>query len=87
MDSKNENKPEYHFTMSGITNAEGSENFTVQFNAHDGELEEEVVMKIDKAKRLFDHVWHTNNKKALDVAERIKQEQLRKRTELPERFN
>ena len=79
-----EHKPVYHFVMSGITNAEGSENFTVQFNAHDGETEEEVLTKIDKAKRLFDHVWKSNNKRALAVADHIKKLKVE---ELPKQFN
>ena len=82
-----EKKPVYHFTMSGITNGEGSENFTVQFNALEGETEEEVINRVDKAKKIFDHVWLTNNKKAQEVAERIKQQQLKARTDLPKELN
>ena len=85
--SEGEKKPVYHFTMSGITNGEGSENFTVQFNALEGETEEEVISRVDKAKKIFDHVCLTNNKKAQEVAERIKQQQLKARTDLPEKFN
>ena len=77
-----ENK--FHFTMSGITNAEGSENFTVQFNGKVDETEEEMVTKIDQAKRLFDHVWLSNNKRALGAASTIKSQ---KSEELPKQFN
>lgn len=82
-----EKKPIYHFTMSGITNGEGSENFTVQFNAYDGMSEQEIKDRIDQAKRLFDYVWLTNNKKALEVAERIKQQRLKESQNLPKEFN
>lgn len=82
-----EKKPNYHFTMSGITNADGSENFTVQFNSHEGMSEEEMLVKIDQGKRLFDHVWKKNNVRAVEIADKIKKDMEAKRTNLPERFN
>ncbi len=82
-----EKKPIYHFTMSGITNAEGSENFTVQFNAHEGMSEQEIIERMDQAKKLFDHVWKSNNKRALEVAESIKKQMEAKAQNLPKEFN
>lgn len=87
MSDEKEPKPKFHFTMSGITCGDGSENFTIQFNAHENMTEEQTIEKIDQAKRLFDHVWRASNKKALAVGEAVKQKALQERQELPERFN
>lgn len=72
-------KPVFRFIMAGITNAEGSENFTVDFNGFDGESEEVLKERIAMAKRLFDSVWLENNKKAV-LVNKVKKD------ELPEQF-
>lgn len=85
MDEKsNVKENKFHFTMSGITDAAGTENFTVQFNGKVDETEEDVKLKIEEAKRLFDHVWKMGNKKALAVADKIMKDRTQ---DLPQQFN
>ena len=77
----------YHFVYDAVIDPQGTERMSIQWNGFKDETEDQLKEKTDLVSRLFDHRIRAHNERALAVGEKIRQEQQKRMSELPEKFN